>query len=112
MYVAIARGVGVFFSEGIFDCIVESTRVGFENREEGCRKEIYASFDEQGQNFITLDCVGISCFNLFYGHCRRAMECFPTSERAKDLSEHRIPIILSHWSEMLRVMREDPRYRD
>lgn len=112
MYLAISKGVGYCVSEGIFECIVESTRRLFKNGENSCLEKIYVPFDEQGQNFIALNDVDVECFNLFYSYCKQAMISFPVSERGKELPENRIPIVLSHWSEFMRLMKEDPRCRE
>ncbi|QXH40984.1 MAG: hypothetical protein ACQZ2J_10330 [Pseudomonas piscis] len=105
-------GAGWSTSGGVFDCVVEATRKLFKDDEHCCLKAIYTPLDEQGQNFIVLDYVDVSCFNLFYSYCNRAMEEFPLSERAKIVPESHIPGILWNWSEVLRSMREDPRYRE
>lgn len=105
-------GVGLSLSGGVFECIVEETRKRFKDDEQFCVKEIYTPLDEQGQNFIVLDYVDECCFNLFYFYCKKAMEDFPLSERAKLVPENHIPGILWNWAEVLRVMREDSRYRE
>ncbi|WAJ36022.1 hypothetical protein OU800_15515 [Pseudomonas sp. GOM7] len=106
-----ALGAGLSISGGVFDCVVEETRRKFKDDECFCMKEIYRPLDEQGQNFIVLDYVDECCFNLFYAHCKKAMEEFSLSERAKLVPERHIPGILWNWSEVLRGMREDARYR-
>lgn len=117
MYISIGDGngppgVGWSTSGGVFDCIVESTRMLVQPDEQCCLRDIYAPLDEQGQNFIVLDYVDESCFNLFYSRCKQAMEGFPSSDRAKIVPESHIPGIVWNWSEVLRIMREDPRYRE
>lgn len=112
MYICIGRGTGWSTSGGVFDCIVEPTRNLFKATEQCCLNEIYSPLDEQGQSFIALDTVDGDCFNLFYSYCKKAMEEFPISERAKIVPESHIPGILWNWSEVLRIMREDPRYRE
>lgn len=69
-------GAGWSTSGGVFDCVVEATRKLFKDDEHCCLKAIYTPLDEQGQNFIVLDYVDVSCFNLFYSYCNRAMEEF------------------------------------
>jgi hypothetical protein len=49
-------------------------------------------------------------FNHFYVCCKKAMEAFPQSERGKIPPPSHMPGILWNWSEVLRLMREDPRY--
>lgn len=73
-------------------------------------RQIYASLDEQAQSFIVLDKVSDKCFNLFYRHCKMAMDNFVDSSRGKIVPEDHIPGILWHWSEVLKLMREDSRY--
>lgn len=112
MYISIGEGTGWSASGGVFDCIVESTRDLFKADEQCCLKAIYTPLDEQGQSFIVLDYVDGACFNLFYFYCKKAMDEFPLSERARMLMKNRIPGILFGWSEVLRLMREDPRYKE
>ncbi|WMD21210.1 hypothetical protein RAS12_02245 [Achromobacter seleniivolatilans] len=104
-------GAGWSVSEGVFDCIVEATRKLFKDDEVCCLNEIYSPLDDQGQNFIVLDYVDVRCFNLFYSYCKRAMEDFPRSERGGVVPESHIPGILWNWAEVLRLRREDSRYR-
>lgn len=111
MYICIGRNSGWSTSGGVFDCIVEPTRRLFKPDEQDCLSDIYSPLDNQGQSFIALDTIGESCFNLFYSYCERAMNEFPLSDRAKIVPESHIPGILWNWSEVLRLMREDPRYR-
>ncbi|MDQ7760260.1 hypothetical protein ACM9XD_06205 [Xanthomonas sacchari] len=112
MYISINQGNGWGTSGGVFDCIVESTREMFPASQLDCMKEIYNSLDEEGQSFIVLGDVGASCFNVFYAHCKKAMEQFPESERGRSVPFSHIPGILWNWSEVLRLMREDPRYSE
>ena len=111
MYISIADGTGLVTSTGIFECIVEETRSLFKDSEQGCVKEIYMSLDEWCQTFIALDDIDAECFNLFYSYCEKAMVDFPNSERGKIPDKEYLPVILGEWSEVLRIMREDPRYR-
>ncbi len=111
MMVSINEEEGFVTSGGVFDCIVENTRLLFTEDQKGCVWEIYKTLDEQGQSFIVLDYVDADCFNLFYRHCEAAMKAFPESERGKIPPPSHIPGILWNWSEVLRLMREDPRYR-
>ena len=97
---------------GIFECIVEETRKLFTDGEQKYVQEIYQSLDEQFQSFIVLDYVDETCFNLFYNHCKKAMDRFPDSERGSKIREKPVmPLILQNWAELLRIMRDDPRYR-
>ncbi|MGE7955214.1 hypothetical protein ACQKQA_01215 [Pseudomonas sp. NPDC089530] len=111
MYISIGAGTGWSTSGGVFDCIVEPTRRLFKPDEQCCLSEIYSALDEQGQSFIVLDAIDEGCFNLFYCYCKKAMEEFPLSERGRIVPENHIPGILWNWSEVLRIMKEDPRYR-
>ena len=97
-------------STGIFECIVDGTRSLFRDSELRCEKEIFASVDHF-QQFLALDELDEECFNLFYSHCKKAMEEFPSSETGKSVPQEGMPVILVNWSELLRIMREDPRYR-
>lgn len=112
MYISIGEGTGWSASGGVFDCIVEATRKLFKDDEQCCLKSIYTPLDEQGQSFIVLDYVDESCFNLFYSYCKKAMDDFSLSERAELITESRVPGVLFGWSEVLRIMREDPRYQE
>lgn len=112
MYICIGRNSGWSTSGGVFDCIVEATRGLFKGNEQDCLSNIYSPLDDQGQSLIALDAVDESCFNLFYSYCESAMSDFPLSERAKIVPWSHIPGILWNWSEVLRLMREDPRYRE
>lgn len=110
MYIAIGRKIGWSTSFGVFDCIVEATRENFNGEDRNCMHDIYRPLDDQAQSLIALDDVGVSCFNLFYKHCKQAMEEFPETERGKYVPPSHIPGILWNWSEILRIMREDSRY--
>lgn len=112
MYICIGRNSGWSTSGGVFDCIVESTRGLFKNNEKHCLSDIYSPLDDQGQSLIALDIVDEICFNLFYSYCESAMNDFPLSDRAERVPRSHIPGILWNWSEVLQLMREDPRYRD
>ena len=112
MYVSIGEGTGWSASGGVFDCIVEATRGLFKEDEQCCLKSIYAPLDEQGQSFIVLDYVDEVCFNLFYAYCKMAMDEFPFSQRAEIITEARVPGVLFGWSELLKIMQADPRYRE
>lgn len=111
MYISIGKDSGWGTSGGVFDCIVESTREMFTKDERACMEAIYGTLDNEGQSFIVLDRVDSTCFNLFYRHCEDAMKEFPHSERGKIPPPDHIPGILWNWSEVLRLMREDPRYK-
>lgn len=112
MYISIGNGRGWGTSSGVFDCIVESTRERFAEDQQVCMKSIYESLDERGYQGIMLgDALDSACFNLFYRHCEAAMKEFPHSERGKIPPPEHIPGILWNWSEVLRLMREDPRYK-
>ncbi len=110
MYIFIEEAKLFRLSNGVFDIITESTREQFISEERGCMSVIYTFFDEQGQDFISLDAADFGCFNLFYRHCESAMKAFPESPRGKIPPSDRIPIILSSWEELLGLMREDPRF--
>lgn len=110
MYIAINRSAGWGTSRGVFDCIVEATRKLFSDSEMGCMSEIYSPLDEQGQSFIALDEVDSHCFKLFYRKCKLAMEDFPNSEHGRFVPQDHLPGILWNWSEVLRLMTEDPRF--
>jgi len=110
MYIAISRSAGWGTSGGVFDCIVEATRKNFNSCQAGCMSEIYRPLDEQGQSFIALDEVDAHCFKIFYENCKLAMEGFSNSERGRFVPRDHIPGILWNWSEVLRLMREDPRF--
>ncbi|GFM70303.1 hypothetical protein PSCICL_12950 [Pseudomonas cichorii] len=112
MYISISNGSGWGGAGGVFDCIVESTRELFGKDQYGCMRKIYEALDEQAQSFIVLDDVASECFNLFYSHCKTAMDSFPESSRGKKVPENHIPGILWNWSEVLRLMREDIRYKE
>lgn len=111
MYISINDGSGWGASSGVFDCIVEGTRNFFTSDQAGCMRKIYEALDEQAQSFIVLDNVSDECFNLFYCHCKLAMDSFSESDRGKMVPEKHIPGILWNWSEVLRLMREDRRYK-
>ncbi|WP_159565322.1 hypothetical protein [Budvicia diplopodorum] len=111
MYISIGKNTGWGLTSGLFDIITESTRELFSAEQYGCMKSIYEAFDDQGQSFIVLDSVDRDCFNLFYRHCKAAMEAFPDSPRGKISPLKSISGILWNWSEILRLMREDSRYR-
>ncbi|WP_414910851.1 hypothetical protein [Pseudomonas sp. IT-P44] len=112
MYISINDNSGWGTSGGVFDCIVEGTRKFFTKNQESCMRAIYEALDEQAQSFIILDKVSDECFNLFYRHCKTAMDGFPESERGKLVPESHIPGVLWNWSEVLRLMREDSRYEE
>ena len=112
MYISINESSGWGTSGGVFDCIVEGTRALFTHDQYSCMRKIYDSLDEQAQSFIVLDNITGDCFSLFYSHCEAAMKIFPESDRGKLVSENHIPGILWNWSEVLRLMREDVRYKD
>lgn len=112
MYISVNDGSGWGTSGGVFDCIVEGTRAFFTKDEESCMRRIYEALDEQAQSFIVLDNVTGECFNLFYRHCKAAMDNFSESVRGKSVPQDHIPGILWNWAEVLRLMREDPRYKD
>ncbi|MCL1790835.1 MAG: hypothetical protein FWG40_05675 [Peptococcaceae bacterium] len=98
-------------SAGIFECIVEETRGLFKDSEQKYVEEIYQPLDEWGQNYISLEDVDKEGFSLFGDYCKKAMEDFPNSETGKSVPSEGMPVILVNWSELLRIMREDPRYR-
>ena len=52
------------------------------------------------------------CFNLFYAYCKKAMDEFPFSQRARVITEARVLGVLFGWSELLRIMQADPRYME
>jgi hypothetical protein len=110
MYISIGENTGFGTSGGKFDCIVESTRVVLKKRSPETIKPVYKSLDDEGQSFIVLDYINGDQFNIFYKCCKEAMEAFPNSERGKKLPPERMPAILWNWSEVLRIMREDPRF--
>lgn len=110
MYIAIARGIGWSGSSGVFDCIVEGTRTKFLDINRSCMDSIYTTLDDQGQSFIALDEVGAVCFNIFYRLSEKAMDEFADSERGRTIPQDHVPGILWHWSEVLRMMRDDPRF--
>ncbi|MCL1790834.1 MAG: hypothetical protein FWG40_05670 [Peptococcaceae bacterium] len=95
---------------GIFECIVEETRELFKDNEQSCIKEIYDPLDNY-QQFIDLGNISAGDFNLFYRHCKQAMDGFPDSERGKIPDEEYMPVILGNWSHLLENLRKDPRYR-
>lgn len=111
MYISIGKDTGWGLTSGLFDIITESTRELFSTKQYGCMKSIYETFDDQGQSFIVLDSVNSDCFNLFYRHCEAAMKVFPDSPQGKIPPPESIPGILWNWSEILRLMREDPRFK-
>lgn len=110
MYISVNEHEGWTLSSGIFDCIVESTREVFSRDHMDCMKKIYKSLDDEGQSFIVLDYVDSYCFNLFYRNCKRAMDDFLSSPRGKSVRPTSIAGIFWNWAEVLRLMREDPRY--
>ena len=61
------------------------------------------------QQFLALDDLDEECFNLFYHHGKDVMDGFPNSETGKGVPQEGMPVILVNWSELLRIMREDPR---
>ena len=91
--------------------IVEETRSLFQDCEQRCVKEIYESLDDF-QQFISLVNADEECFNMFYRYCKQAMNEFPNSERVQIPDKEYIPVILGDWAEVLRMMREDPRYSE
>jgi len=111
MYISIGVEVGWGTSGGVFDCIVEGTRSELLELDAQCVGEIYRPLDEQGKSFIVLNYVGEECFNLFYYCCEKAMAGFSQSERGRIVPESHIPGILWNWSEVLRLMQTDPRYK-
>ena len=98
-------------TSGVFECIVEETRSHFKNSEQEHMKKIYMPLDEWYQGYIDLREINEECFNMFYNYCKKAMDGFLDSDRGKIPEKDRIPIILGNWAEVLRIMREDPRYR-
>ncbi|MCS3808633.1 hypothetical protein FHY19_001658 [Xanthomonas arboricola] len=112
MYISISNKVGWTLPFGMFDCIIESTRELFSCESMGCIKKIYKSLDDEGQSFVILDDVDINCFNLFYENCSRAMDDFLNSSRGKSVRPTSVAGILWNWAEVLRLMREDPRYSE
>ncbi len=110
MCILIRNGIGLSLSSGLFDIITESTRENFSSLDSDCILEIYKYNDEQCQGFIALNDVDIDCFNLFYQHCETAMKGFLESPRGKIPPPNYIPGILWHFEEVLRLMREDPRF--
>lgn len=110
MYISISAESGWDGSGGVFDCIVEATRGLFSKEDEVCKEEIYRPLDEQGQSFIALDAVPSRCFNVFYKKCKIAMDNFSESDRGRLVPPEHVAGILWNWGEVLRLMREDPRY--
>jgi len=110
MYIAINDSKGWGCSGGVFDCIVEGTRPYLQAVDCVCVKDIYQTLDDEGQSFIVLDDVDADCFMKFYRACEAGMNGFPTSERGHDVPASHVPGIVWHWSEVLRLMREDPRF--
>ncbi|PMX00794.1 hypothetical protein C1X59_14585 [Pseudomonas sp. FW215-R2] len=111
MYIAIADGVGWATSSGVFDCIVEGTRIYLEGTDRACLRRIYRSLDEEAQNFIVLKSVEVECFNKFYFCCKKAMLDFSGSNAAHEIPSDHLEGILWNWDEVLKLMRHDPRYR-
>lgn len=110
MYISISKNAGWGTSGGVFDCIVEAARKQFGSSQTACMSEIYSPLDEQGQSFIALDEVDARCFKLFYKNCKRAMDEFPSSEHGEFIPIDHLPGILWNWSEVLKLMSEDPRF--
>lgn len=110
MYIAISDGVGWATSSGVFDCIVEATRNKLNEVDGACAKCVYSTLDEQGHSFIALNDADKECFNSFYISCVQAMDEFPNSEQGRFVPPGHVPGIRWNWSEVLRLMRDDPRF--
>lgn len=110
MYIAIADGVGWAASSGVFDRIVESTRVYLEEADSACFRKIYSPLDVEGQSFIVLRDVGKECFNEFYCCCEKAMLSFSGSNAVQEIPNDHLEGVLWNWGEVLKLMRHDPRY--
>lgn len=111
MYIAIADGVGWATSRGVFDCIVEGTRIYLESVDKTCFGRIYESLDEQAQSFIVLRDIEEECFNKFYFCCEKAMLEFPHGDADQKIPSDHVEGILWNWGEVLNLMRHDSRFR-
>jgi hypothetical protein len=111
MYIAIADGLGLALTRGLFDCIVESTRACCSAKDSDCLLKVYEALDEQGQSFISLRDVDALCFNVFYVACKKAMNVFSESEVGRSVPFDHLEGILWNWREVLALMRTDVRFR-
>lgn len=102
------------YATGVFEIITEAVRKHFAPGNAECLRDCFRRLDEEFQEYITLDEVSADCFNLFVQACEAGLAEYESTGMTAWGVQHepvRVRGIAWEWSELIKKLHADPRYR-